>query len=94
VLDGFHPFDRCGQELLAFYPLDGHLARHRPVAGVLLDALLSGHELFPKTDLRFSKIMPGCEPSMARTRCTHGLIEKPKTAFPKPRAKNARDMRA
>src|SRR5450432_2733688 len=29
-------FECCGQKLLAFNPRDGHLARHRPVAGLLL----------------------------------------------------------
>jgi hypothetical protein len=29
---------------LALDPRDGHLARHRPVAGVLLDELPSGHD--------------------------------------------------
>jgi hypothetical protein len=28
----------------ALDPRDGHLARHRPVAGVLLDELPSGHD--------------------------------------------------
>jgi hypothetical protein len=72
-------------------PRDGHLARHRPVAGVLLDAVLSGHELFPKT----FGVHALCEP-MARTRYTHGLGRKTGTpAFSETtRKKNARDMRA
>jgi hypothetical protein len=44
-----------GQRRLAFDPRDGHLARHRPAAGVLLDELLSGHVFFRKT---VSKIVP------------------------------------
>src|ERR1700738_319873 len=44
-------FRVCGQKLLAFDPRDGHLARHRPVAGVLLDALLFGHDAFPKIEI-------------------------------------------
>jgi hypothetical protein len=36
-LNGFHPSGEFGQKRLAFDPRDGHLARHRPAAGVLLD---------------------------------------------------------
>src|SRR6266851_8470372 len=49
----FHPSDSSGQKLLAFDPRDGHLARHRPVAGLLLDALLFGHDAFRKPDSTF-----------------------------------------
>jgi len=53
VLDGFHPSDSCRQRPLAFHPRDGHLARHRPVAGVLLDALVLDIIFFRKSDFRF-----------------------------------------
>jgi hypothetical protein len=42
VLDDFHPSGLVRPNLLSLDPRDGHLARHRPVAGVLLDELVSG----------------------------------------------------
>ena len=42
---------------LALDPRDGHLARHRPVAGVLLDELLCGHELLSKNGFEDHALM-------------------------------------
>jgi hypothetical protein len=94
VLDGFHPSDSCWQRLLAFHPRDGHLARHRPVAGVLLDALSVGHHLFSKTGFSLFEddaLMRAIDGSQIMSAWQD---RKPKNAFRKPRAKYARDMRA
>jgi hypothetical protein len=55
MLDGIHPSGWVRVKAAAFSPRDGHLARHRPVAGVLLGERLSGHDLFFENT---SKIVP------------------------------------
>jgi len=71
------------------HPRDGHLARHRPVAGVLLDAVLAGHELF-------KGLMPVCKPSMACTWYARTCLKSQKAALPtqaqKTRATCAREL--
>jgi hypothetical protein len=39
----------------------GHLTRHRPAAGLLLDTLSFGHDLFAKTGFRFLQITHGAD---------------------------------
>jgi hypothetical protein len=39
----------------------GHLTRHRPAAGLLLDTLSFGHDLSAKTGFRFLQITHGAD---------------------------------
>jgi hypothetical protein len=90
---GWHSSFRFGTEQrhLAFDPRDGHLARHRPVAGVLLDELLSGHEVFSKT-LRRSR--PDASHRWLAHDMRMAMVEKPNAAFSRTTRNNARNMRA
>ena len=83
----------AGKRRLAFNPRDGHLARHRPVAGVLLDDLLFGHDLFRKPDSTFRDHDLVQANEMRLHLESHDLIGKPEPLFRTMR-KNARDMRA
>src|SRR5690242_1909286 len=64
VLDGFILPVWCGVEALEpLAPRNGHLARHRPVAGVLLDERVSGvNSVYENV----SKFTPRSGPSTAR----------------------------
>src|SRR5216684_1411665 len=90
VPDGFILPIVAGKSSWPSTPRDGHLARHRPVAGLLLDALLFGHDAFPKSGSCHLCRQTKC----ACTWKSHDLIEKPKNAFPDHAQKRARDARA
>jgi hypothetical protein len=92
VRDGIHPSDLVrGKGVSPSTPRDGHLARHRPVAGVLLDELLSGHEVFSKT-LRRS--CPDASHRWLAHDMRMAMVEKPNASFFETTRDNARDMRA
>jgi hypothetical protein len=50
-------------------PRDGHLARHRPVAGLLLDALLFGHDAFSEIG-----IMPSVQADEMRLHLENRMV--------------------
>jgi hypothetical protein len=96
------PWSRCagwhssfrfgtGQRRLAFDPRDGHLARHRPAAGVLLDELLSGHGFFSKNRFEDRALMRATDGSHTIDAWSWSKSRNP---LSKTTRKNARDMRA
>jgi hypothetical protein len=88
VLDGFHPSECCGQKLQAFNPrATGTLPVIVQSPECCWTLFCLGMNCFRKP----SEDHALCEPSMARTRYTHGFGRKTGTpAFPKPRAKKTR----
>jgi hypothetical protein len=91
---GWHSSFRSGtgKGILAFNPRDRHLARHRPVAGVLLDELLPGHEIFSKQRFEERALMRAIDdPHMIYA---WFLAKSRKAAFCETTRKNARHKRA
>jgi len=84
VLDGFILPVWCGLEALEpLAPRNGHLARHRPVAGVLLDERVSGVNSSTKT---FRSSRPEADLRRLASVC-EWLAEKHSNRFLKPHAK-------
>jgi hypothetical protein len=82
VLDGFHPSDRRGQGPLAFHPRDGHLARHRPVAGLQLDVFCLGMN-FPENRIPLFGGLHAMQANEMRLHLeSHDQIEQPEAGFP------------